>query len=246
MRDQVKLGQRASKEIREKEKVLPDGDPRVILLRQVAQRLIATLPEKERKEKPWIYSFDVIQNKEINAFALPGGPVFFYTGLLERLTTVDQLAGILGHELTHVRSEHWARDYARSLEQNALITIGGMLLGVNGTLMQGVGLFETLGLALPRSRRAETEADRIGFEMMVQAGYNPTGMVEVFKMLHATGPKKAPPEFMSTHPDELKRIRTLEEMVAKKAGTYPPSTPMPAIASVPYRSLKLRGFMLGN
>lgn len=246
MKDQVKLGLRAAEEIRKKEKVLSENDPRVKLLREVGMRLLATLPEKERLEKPWKYSFDVIQNKEVNAFALPGGPVFFYTGLLSRLKTVDQIAGVLSHELTHVRKEHWARDYARGLEQNALITIGGMLLGVNPTLMQGASLFETFGLALPRSRRAETEADLVGFDMMVQAGYNPNGMVEVFKMLHETGPKKGPPEFMSTHPDEVHRIKKLEDMVSASGRAYPAPTRIPLDAVLPYRTLELRGFLIGN
>jgi predicted Zn-dependent protease len=247
MKDQVKLGKKAAEEIRKKEKVLPETDGRVKLIREVGARLVAQIPEKERGEKPWVYTFDVIQNKEINAFALPGGPVFFYTGLLDKVNTVDQIAGIIGHELTHVRKEHWARDYARSLEQNGLILIGGMLLGAGDLLMQGASLFETYGLALPRSRRAETEADRTGFEMMAAAGYNPQGMIDVFKMLHATVGKKAPPEFMSDHPEDKKRIQTLEAFLQKNPATYPPQTPIPPSARSPYRSaLEIRGFMLGN
>lgn len=246
MREQVKIGKRASEEIRKKEHVLPDHDLRVRLLREVGEKLVAQIPEKERKDKPWVYTFDVIQSRQINAFALPGGPVFFYTGLLDRLTTIDQIAGIVGHELVHVRKEHWARDYSKTLEQQGLILLGGMLLGLNNTLMQGAGLLETYGLALPRSRNAETESDRIGFEMMVGAGYNPQGMIDVFKMLHETAGSK-PPEFMSSHPDEKHRIRTLEEMLAKSAKAFPPQTPIPAAARSPYLLfVQVRGFLVGG
>lgn len=246
MREQVKIGKRASEEIRKKEHALPDDDPRVKLLREIGERLVAQIPEKERKDKPWVYTFDVIQSRQINAFALPGGPVFFYTGLLDRLTTVDQIAGIVGHEIVHVRKEHWARDYSKTLEQQGLILLGGLLLGVNSTLMQGASLVETYGLALPRSRHAESESDKIGYQMMVDAGYNPQGMIDVFRMLNETAGSK-PPEFMSSHPDEKKRIRALEEFVAKNPKPFPPQTPIPVEARSPYLAfLQMRGFMVGR
>lgn len=246
MRDQVKIGKRASDEIRKKEHVLPDHDSRVKLLREIGERLVAQVPEKERKDKPWVYTFDVIQSRQINAFALPGGPIFFYTGLLDRLTTVDQIAGIVGHEIVHVRKEHWARDYSKTLEQQGLILLGGMLLGLNNSLMQGASLFETYGLALPRSRHAETEADKMGYDMMVGAGYNPQGMIDVFKTLHKTAGSK-PPEFMSSHPDEMNRIRALEDFVAKSPRPFAPQTPIPVEARSPYLAfVQVSGFVVGR
>ncbi|HRF59802.1 MAG TPA: M48 family metallopeptidase [Fimbriimonadaceae bacterium] len=248
MREQVKLGKSASEQIRKdpKVKVLPDTDLRVKLLRRIADRLMKTIPEKEVKSKPWVYSFDVIQDDEINAFALPGGPVFFNTGLLKMMDTEDQVAGVLAHEIIHVRKEHWARDYARTLEQQGLFLIAGLLLGVNDTLMQGASLLETYGLQLPRSRRFETEADTEGYAMMVQAGYNPQGMVDVFVMLNANH-KGKPPEFMSTHPDEKNRIKKLQDMLAKAPQAYPPQTPIVG----PWRKreqaiLQVRGLLVGR
>lgn len=248
MREQVKLGKSAADQIRKdpKVKILPESDLRVRLLRRVADRLMKTIPEKESKSKPWVYSFDVIQDDEINAFALPGGPVFFNTGLLKMLDTEDQIAGVLAHEMVHVRKEHWARDYARSLEQQGLFLIAGLLLGVNDTLMQGASLLETYGLQLPRSRRFETEADTDGYAMMVQAGFNPQGMVDVFVMLNANH-KGKPPEFMSTHPDEKNRIKKLQEMLAKSTQKYPAQTPIVG----PWRKreqaiLQVRGVLLGR
>ncbi|MEQ1932646.1 MAG: M48 family metalloprotease, partial [Fimbriimonadaceae bacterium] len=107
--EQVKLGQQAALEIRKKEKILPATDPRVIMLRRIGERLLKSVDDSK---EPWKYSFDVVDSKEINAFALPGGPVFFFTGLLNKMKTEDELAGILGHELAHTRREHWAYAYA--------------------------------------------------------------------------------------------------------------------------------------
>lgn len=249
MREQVKIGQQAAKEIRSnrKNKVLPDTDPRVVMIREIGARLLAQIPESEHKSKPWVYTFDVVDSKDVNAFALPGGAIFFHTGLLERLTTVDQIAGILGHEIVHVRKEHWARDYAKTLEQQGLIMIGGLLLGANSAIMQGASLVETYGLALPRSRKAEEESDKIGFEMMVAAGYNPRGMIEVFEMLHKTTGKHAPPEFMSTHPSEAGRIKKLETYLLQAGRPFPPQTPIPFEAGgMPRPMLWARGFLLGG
>ena len=92
--DQVKLGKRAAEDLRKKEKVLPASDERVRILRKVASRLLANVDDGK---DPWEYSFDVIESKEVNAFALPGGPTFFFTGLLDRLqhdVTFEQLPDV--------------------------------------------------------------------------------------------------------------------------------------------------------
>jgi len=121
---QVKLGMQAADQIRKKEKVLPDSDPRVRLVRRIGERLVAA---SDMKDQPWKFSFDVIESKQVNAFALPGGPTFVYTGLLDKLESEDELAGVMGHELTHVFKEHWAKQYAetqkRQLGLGILLTV---------------------------------------------------------------------------------------------------------------------------
>src|ERR1044072_1864195 len=96
---QVQLGRQAADENRAKEKGLPAFDEKVKLLRNVAKRIMSTFDDSK---EPWQYSFDVLQNKELNAFALPGGPVFFYTGLLDKLKTEDQVADVFDHKMTQV------------------------------------------------------------------------------------------------------------------------------------------------
>lgn len=224
MREQVRLGQQAADQIRDEFTIVPADDPRARLLQEVADRLLATLPASERAERPWRYSFELIEDDTVNAFALPGGPVFVFTGLWDLFETEDQLAAVLGHEIAHVRKEHWARDYARSLEANLVIGLLGAIFRVNDDLMQVVGLGEALAMGLPRSRRFEIEADDIGYEMMVAAGFHPGGMVDIFRKLQQRGGQM--PEFISTHPDDKRRVLRIEERIARETRTFREQVPI--------------------
>ncbi|HVL37951.1 MAG TPA: M48 family metalloprotease, partial [Fimbriimonadaceae bacterium] len=198
--DQIKLGRQASQQVRQKERVLPSHDPRVQTLRRVADRLLSTVSPNPRDE-PWEYTFDVIDNKQINAFALPGGPIYFYTGLLDRLQTEDQLAGILAHEIMHIRNEHWASAYNDNQKRQLGIGVLLTLLRANRTAFDIAGVADTLVFTLPYSRRHETEADERGMDMMIRAGYNPMGMADVFRILDQAAGGGRAPEFLSSHPD---------------------------------------------
>lgn len=216
---QVKLGQQAAAELRSKQRILPSTDARVRILRQIGNKLIATIPAEEQKKMPWQYSFDVVDDKTVNAFALPGGPVFFYRGIIEKITTEDQLAAVLAHELTHIRKEHWASAYADSQKRQLGIVAVLMLIRANKQIVDVAAISNALLFELPFSRKHESEADNIGYDMMASAGYNPQGMVDVFKML-AQG-SSGGPEFLSTHPDAKNRVKKLEERVTKDSRRYP-------------------------
>lgn len=221
--DQVKLGQRAAEDLRKKEKVLPATDPKVRLLKDIGRKLLATVDDSK---EPWKYTFDVIESKEVNAFALPGGPVFFYTGLLNKLSTEDEIAGILSHELTHVRREHWAYAYADSQKRALGITALLMIFRANTTVANIASIGNDVLVGLPFSRKHETEADMMGLDMMVKAGYNPNGMADVFRLLKSLGGSK-PPEILSTHPDDGKRIQRIEGKIKDMNRSYPPQIPLP-------------------
>lgn len=218
--DQVKLGTRASAEIRKKEKVLPDSDRRVRLLREVAGNLLKASPDS--KKEPWQYSFDVIDNKAVNAFALPGGPIYFYTGLFDKFKTEDQLAAVLAHELTHIRKEHWARAYGEQQKRALGLSLILILLNANRTLTDLASISNDLLVTLPFARRDETQSDDIGYEMMIKAGYNPQGMADVFAILRDAAKGGKPPEFLSTHPDDKNRISRIEDRIKKSGKSYPP------------------------
>ncbi len=216
---QIKLGEQAANDLRKHEKILPPSDPRVRLLRRVGQRLLTTIKDDE----PWEFTFDVIESKEVNAFALPGGSTFFYTGLLDRLKTEDELAGVLGHELTHVRHEHWAKRVAEENKRNLLLT-GLLIFGrANNTAAGLAGLGNDL-YSMQFSRGDENNADITGFTMMTDAGYNPYGMADVFRMLESLGGKQ--PEFLSDHPSDKNRVNRIEDLAVKSGKTYPPQTPL--------------------
>jgi beta-barrel assembly-enhancing protease len=221
--EQVKLGLRAANEVRQKERTLPSSDERVQTLRRVANRLLTTANDAK---EPWEYSFEVIQSKQVNAFALPGGPTFFYSGLLDKLMTEDELAGILAHELTHVRKEHWAYQYRDMQQKNLLLNLGLILIKANN---QTAGL-ASIGLDvlvnLPYSRKHETQADDGGYDMMVRAGYNPEGLADVFRLLKSL-PGSKPPPFLSDHPADSARIKHIEDRIHKEGRTFPSQRPLP-------------------
>lgn len=225
--DQVKLGQRAATDIKKKEKLLPESNERVLMIRRVAQRLMDTF--KDVKE-PWKYSFDVVDKKDLNAFALPGGPVFFYNGILDEMKTEDQIAGVMAHELTHVRKEHWAYAYRDSQKRGFAISLALILLRANKSVFDIASISNDLLFELPFSRKHETEADMLGYDMMVAAGYNPDGIAEVFEMLQAKTKGGKPPEFLSTHPDDAKRVQRLRDRITKDKAAgkvFPISVPVP-------------------
>lgn len=222
--DQVKLGHQAADEVRKKEKVLPTYDDRVRAVRRIGQSLVSVMDAKSRK--PWDFTFDVIQSNTINAFALPGGPTFVYTGLLDKLTTEDQIAGVMAHELTHVRREHWAYQYRDQQQKGLLLNLGLLVFGANRTTAGLANIGLDVLVNLPYSRKHETEADVQGYDLMVQAGFNPMGMADVFRILQKNSGGGKPPEFLSDHPGDSGRIKRIEDKIRQSGKSFPAQTPI--------------------
>ncbi|MFZ4508686.1 MAG: M48 family metallopeptidase [Fimbriimonas sp.] len=222
--DQVKLGLQASEQIRKKEKVLPDSDIRVKTLRRLGEAVLRTFVDKD---VPWKYTFDVVESKEVNAFALPGGPTFFYTGLLDRMATEDELIGVLGHELTHVRKEHWARGYGEQQKRQLGLALLLGLTKANDQAAQAAVLADGLLFTLPFSRRYEYEADEGGYTMMTKAGYNPKGLTTTFEMLAKASGGGKPPEWLSTHPADTGRIKRIQQRIDRESLRLPDLRPLP-------------------
>jgi len=220
--EQIRIGEGAAAELRAREKVLPDDDPRVVLLRKVAGKILSSQHDKE----PWEFSFDVIDSPEVNAFSLPGGPTFFFTGLLDKLKTEDELAGVLGHELTHVRQQHWAHQYAAQMNRDLLLTVGLMVLKANNDISNGIGIADDLVFNLPFSRSEEHQADEGGFDLVVAAGYNPIGMAHVFQVLKDASRGEKPAPFASDHPTDESRIQFIKDRVAASKQSFPTELPL--------------------
>lgn len=227
VKDQIKLGKQAAAQVKKEAKVLPDTDKRVILLRQLGQKLVDLIPAEEKKKRPFEYSFDIVDDKEVNAFALPGGPIFIHTGLWTKLKTVDALVGVLGHEIAHVREEHWASAYNDNQKRQLGLTALLLIFNANKTVFDLASIGDALIFELPYSRSHETRADTSGFDLMTRAGFNPQGMVDVFTMFEELKKGGKPPEMLSTHPDDKNRIKRLTDLIKKSGKQYPEQAPLP-------------------
>jgi beta-barrel assembly-enhancing protease len=152
------------------------------------------------------YTFKVIADDNVNAFALPGGPTFVYTGLILAVENEAQLAGVIAHEISHCALRHGTNQASKArLLQLPAALAGGML----GQLSQaGIGLGLN-GVLLKYSRNAESDADLNGAQMMAAAGYNPLEMARFFEKLEAS-PR---PAFLSSHPNPGNRTKAIERQL---------------------------------
>ncbi|MBY5992685.1 M48 family metallopeptidase [Ferrimonas balearica] len=171
-----------------------------------------------------VWEVVVFESEQVNAFALPGGHIGVYTGLLGVAKTPDQLATVLGHEVGHVLADHGNEQVSRAQMTNAGLQIAQVALGASGTanqdlIMAGLGLGAQVGITLPFGRQQESEADVIGLELMARAGFDPAASVQLWhNMADASG--GAPPELLSTHPSHGTRIGDLERMQAEASVWY--------------------------
>ncbi len=150
----------------------------------------------------------VFRNNAVNAFALPGGKIGVYTGLLNVAKNQHQLAAVIGHEVGHVIKQH-----GKARVQTAMVTEGLMSVvsgaSDNPMVAQALGLGAQYGVMLPFSRSHETEADEVGLKLMALAGFDPQESVKLWQNMAAAGGGK-PPELLSTHPSDTTRIKDLQ------------------------------------
>lgn len=213
--EQKKLGNQAAQQIMQKYHVVKDEN--ADRFRHVGERLVNALG---RNRGPWDYRFYLIDSPEINAFALPGGNMFMFTGLMKRIRSDDALAAVTGHEMTHVRKEHWAKAYAGQQERELglSVVLGVTHAGNIARLLAGglEGLY-----TLKYSRGEEDQADAGGLQNMVDAGYDPHGMLDLFHTLQeATNGKGEGAAFLSDHPLTSERIRRTEQRIQKLSGNH--------------------------
>jgi len=179
------------------------------------------------KNSPYPFDFHLLRDpRTVNAFALPGGQVFITAALLARLDSEAQLAGVLGHEVGHVIGRHGAEHLAKQQLGSALVNAVGIAASDRpGSGRQAAILAQAVNqmVNLKYGRDDELESDRLGFQFMTEAGYNPIGIVELMKILDsARGNAGGQPEFMSTHPDPGNRI---EQLIAIINQAYPNGIP---------------------
>lgn len=204
----VQLGQESAAQVRKQ--MTMAKDPFLNQYVNLVGKRLASSREAQESEFP--FTFEVVADPSINAFALPGGPMFINTGLLKAVDSEAQLAGVMGHEMSHVILRHGTNQASKSGLLRLPAILGSQIAGgsVAGQLAQlGIGL-GTNSVLLKFSRTAETQADLTGSHLMSQAGYNPIEMARFFEKLSAQGGQRAP-QFMSDHPNPDNRERAIAE-----------------------------------
>ena len=208
----VQLGQENAAQVR-KQMVVVHNQYLTDYVNRVGKRLANS---REARESGFPFSFEVVADPSINAFALPGGPMFIHTGLLKAVDNEAQLAGVMGHEMSHVILRHGTNQASKSklIELPAVLgsqVAGGSLTGQLTKLGIGLGANSVL---LKFSRTAESQADLMGSHLMAEGGYNPIEMARFFQKLDAEGGSRAP-QFFSDHPNPGNREKAIEEEIRK-------------------------------
>ena len=215
----IQLGRQSANEV---ERTMPMcNDPRVdAYLAKIGKRLVEHL-NTPGIAYPW--EFHCVNDKAINAFALPGGFVFVNRGAVEAADNEAQLAAVMAHELSHVALRHGTNQVTKAryaqMGTGVLSVAGGILGGAAWAAASGVGQFAASSLLLRYSRGAETQADVMGTQVLYDSGYDPRAMAAFFENLNASeATGKAPPEFFSDHPNPDHRIERVDEEIKKMGG----------------------------
>ena len=172
------------------------------------------------------WEFTVVDDdKTVNAFALPGGKIVVYTGILPYTKDEAGMAFLIGHEVAHVIARHGGERMSQALlvqlgEESLRIALANKSPETIQAISMGYGLATTVGVMLPFSRTHEYEADRIGLILMAKAGYDPNAAPAFFERMLEDSSKKAPPEFLSTHPADASRIRELYALIPEALQYY--------------------------
>ncbi|MBC7928685.1 MAG: M48 family metalloprotease [Bryobacteraceae bacterium] len=207
----VQLGREAAAQVEQQMQVVRDAEIQGFTER-IGKRLSSS-----SKAGGFPYSFKVVNENNINAFALPGGPTYVHTGLIKAAENEGQLAGVIAHEISHVALRHGTNQASKANLLQLPAMIAGVALGNGGLLGQlaqvGIGLgFNSV--LLKYSRDAERQADLLGAQLMSEAGYNPIEMARFFEKLAAQGGQRTS-TFFASHPDPGDRMRYIEEEVRR-------------------------------
>ena len=167
----------------------------------------------------WQWEVNLIGSAQVNAFCMPGGKIAFYWGILARLQlTDDEVAMVMGHEMTHALREHGRAQIGKQVATQGTIALLGGLFGWSNASRQMAGMGGRL-LSLKYSRDDETEADLVGLELAARAGYDPRSALSLWQKMEAAS-KGAPPDFLSDHPSNPDRLRVIAANIPRVQGLY--------------------------
>ena len=189
-------------------------------IQALGQQVVAAATDRDPRV---VFTFTVVDDPAtVNAFAIPGGHIYMYTGLMRAAENEAEIMAVLSHEVAHVTKRHVAE---RLVAAYGIDAVTQMALGRSpGMVSQLVAEVAATGVLLRYSRAAETESDEVGFEYLVRTGYSPTGFVTFFAKLEGGN---QPPQFMSTHPDPSNRVAAARARIAARSN-LPTRTTSPA------------------
>jgi len=216
-KQEIELGQESAKQVTEQMPRYPDAKVQSYV-EEVGKRIAAA---SERPKLPW--SFTVLDDPAVNAFALPGGPVFVTRGLLTHVNSEAELASVVGHEIGHITARHSVQQLSKAQLAQVGLGIGSILSPQVAELGQVAGAGLQL-LFLKFGRDAERQADELGFKYMTQQRYDPREMAHVFNTLERSSAQQGQgkvPEWLATHPDPGNRAKTASD---RAAGVKDPGT----------------------
>jgi beta-barrel assembly-enhancing protease len=214
---QIQLGLQAAAQVYQQMPVLPDSSPETQYIQSLGKRLVAVIP----KDRTWPYQFHVIAQKEVNAFALPGGPMFVNVGTITTVDNEAELAGVMAHEMGHVYMQH----SAKQLRKTEIADFLGAIAGAVGGSVAATGVQIGAGtLLLKYSRKDESQADAFGAVVLWKTQYNPMALADFFRKLQASGSNNGP-QFLSDHPNPGNREQAIQNLVRN----WPPENYKPDI-----------------
>jgi predicted Zn-dependent protease len=183
-------------------------------VRAIASRITPQTRVFRADAPAWKWEVNVINSKELNAFCMPGGKIMFYSGIIQRLRlSDDEIAVIMGHEIAHALREHSREQVSQAVAAQTAIGVGAALLGLGDGAANLTGTAYEALVASRFSRGHETEADRIGLELAARAGYNPRAGITLWQKMLKANSGGSPPEFLSSHPAETRRIQEIETLL---------------------------------
>ncbi|MFB9244617.1 M48 family metallopeptidase [Massilia antarctica] len=220
--------------------LVPDDHPQVVRLRTIAKRIIPYATRWNPEAAKWKWQVNLLSSKQVNAFCMPGGRIAFFSGILTSLNlTDDEVAAIMGHEISHALREHGREQMVKSTATNVGARLGGAViaavLGIDPGVTDTVAQYGAQFASLKFSRDDEREADLIGLDLAARAGYDPRAGIVLWQKMAAAG-DGAPPAWLSTHPGGKERIRQMEEHMNVLLPLYARSQNTSVAQLPPYRS----------
>lgn len=213
------------------DKALPQSDPRAAKVTEIGEKMAAAvtayMTEIGHPEliQGFQWTYNTVDDPTINAWCMPGGRIVFYTGILELTSNDDEIAVIMGHEIAHAVAGHGNERMSQAAALQGATSIGQFVLmndtnpGLgNAILLQSIGVGGQLGM-LKFGRNHESESDNMGLTFMTRAGYNPYSAVTFWEKMKEASGGQSPPEFMSTHPSNDRRIADIKTKLAEMEAT---------------------------